>query len=182
MIRVMLLFITRKGAKDASPDSVGVLGAAVAGSGAAVAASVALCPTELVKCRLQAALETHAPGTSHDPLDHRVFPNSPSAGHRSHTAHRHLHTNAGALPQNPLDRSVRKPPTAIQTRLGFGLSARRFPTAMRYASHVSRSHAISAEIHLYAYSLCNYYEYNHCWQTEATYKRVYCRLFEICNN
>ena len=146
--------VSMKGANDASTESVGIVGAAIAGSGAAVAASVALCPTELIKCRLQAALETHAPSVCHDPLAHRVYPKSSSGAHSSHSAHphRHLHTNCGAL-QSTLVQRIRQP-RAVPTRLGFGLSASPFasPTAMRHASsHVTRSHLMTAaDTHLYA--------------------------------
>ena len=147
--------VSMKGAKDASTESVGIVGAAIAGSGAAVAASVALCPTELIKCRLQAALETHAPSVCHDPLAHPVYPKSSSGIHSSHSSHSYrLQTNCGAL-ESTLVQRIRQPSRAVPTRLGFGLSASLLacPTATRHASsHVTRSHLMTAaEAHLYAY-------------------------------
>lgn len=86
-----MFVVTFSGAKDSTPDSVGVVGAAFAGSGAALVVASVICPTELVKCRLQAALETRKAAdstTSQSPQSLQrqpVFSNHQSNSSQSNT-------------------------------------------------------------------------------------------------
>ena len=99
-------------AKDATPESVGIVGAALAGGGAAVAVASVICPTELVKCRLQAALETRSANIGEASTQHRRHPNPAVTRYRyqSRTPHQYSFKrgdpNLSGPRQTPLTNSL----------------------------------------------------------------------------